>query len=135
MIFLLDTNAVSDLMRKDTKFRERVDALPAGDDVVTSVIVRGELLYGLERMPSGKRRSQLTEQATELFRQIDCEPLPVVAADHYFAIRLARSRAGLSLDANDTWIAAAALSLGATLVSRDFDFRQITGLRVEDWTK
>ena len=39
MIFLLDTNAVSDLMPKETKFRERIDALPAGDDVVTSVIV------------------------------------------------------------------------------------------------
>ena len=34
----------------------------------------------------------------------------------------------LPLDENDLWIAATALSLGATLVSRDSDFRAIEDL-------
>lgn len=34
------------------------------------------------------------------------------------------------LDENDLWIAATAMSIGATLVSRDRDFRGIDGLSV-----
>ncbi|HUE24770.1 MAG TPA: PIN domain-containing protein [Bryobacteraceae bacterium] len=36
----------------------------------------------------------------------------------------------MALDENDLWIAATAISLGATLVSRDRDFEGIEGLRV-----
>ena len=42
---------------------------------------------------------------------------------------------GLSLDENDLWIAATAMSLGATLVSRDTDFHRVDGLDLTDWTK
>jgi predicted nucleic acid-binding protein len=42
---------------------------------------------------------------------------------------------GLSLDDNDLWIAATALSLPAVLVSRDTDFTRIPTLHLEDWTK
>lgn len=38
------------------------------------------------------------------------------------------------MDENDLWIAATALVLGAVLVTRDSDFRNITGLSVENWT-
>jgi predicted nucleic acid-binding protein len=39
---------------------------------------------------------------------------------------------GLSLDENDLWVAATALATGATLVSRDSDFRRIDRLAVAD---
>jgi predicted nucleic acid-binding protein len=38
------------------------------------------------------------------------------------------------LDENDLWIAATAVALDAVLVSRDSDFQQIEGLKVDDWT-
>ncbi len=38
------------------------------------------------------------------------------------------------MDENDLWIAACAFSLGAVLVSRDNDFRNIPDLVIEDWT-
>ena len=40
----------------------------------------------------------------------------------------------MSLDENDLWIAATALSVGAVLVTMDSDFRRVDGLRMEDWT-
>jgi predicted nucleic acid-binding protein len=43
---------------------------------------------------------------------------------------LARQQRGLTLDENDLWVAATALALGATLVSRDNDFAGIDGLAV-----
>jgi len=45
-------------------------------------------------------------------------------------VKLARHQRGLALDENDLWIAATALALNATLVSRDTDFAGIDGLAV-----
>jgi predicted nucleic acid-binding protein len=39
----------------------------------------------------------------------------------------------MSLDENDLWIAATALSVGAVLVTMDSDFERVEGLTVEDW--
>lgn len=63
-----------------------------------------------------------------------CEPISPLTADAYAAVKLTRQRSGLPLDDNDCWIAAVAIQLGATLISRDTDFRQIEELRVEDWS-
>ncbi len=59
-----------------------------------------------------------------------CEPVPEQAGDFYAAVKLARQQRGLTLDENDLWVAAPALALGATLVSRDTDFGGIDGLPV-----
>ena len=64
-----------------------------------------------------------------LFRS-RCEPVPERAGDFYAAVKLARRQKGLVLDENDLWVAATALALGATLVSRDADFAGINGLPV-----
>jgi predicted nucleic acid-binding protein len=45
-------------------------------------------------------------------------------------VKLARLQRGLALDENDLWVAATALALGATLVSRDGDFAGIDRLSV-----
>jgi predicted nucleic acid-binding protein len=47
---------------------------------------------------------------------------------------LEQERKGLSLSANDLWIAATALALGAKLVTRDSDYAKIEGLPTENWT-
>jgi hypothetical protein len=36
-------------------------------------VVRGEILYGLARLPDGRRRDDLTKQAEPLFATIACE--------------------------------------------------------------
>jgi predicted nucleic acid-binding protein len=48
MIFLLDTNAFSDLMRKHSKLDARMSSLAPTDKVVTCAVVRGEIRYGIE---------------------------------------------------------------------------------------
>jgi len=134
MIFLLDTNAFSDLMRKHAKLEACLTLLPSTDKVIICPIVRGEIRYGIEQLTQSRRRQALENQASPLFATIPCEPIPEIAGDHYASIKLIRQRKGLTLDENDLWIAATAVALSATLVTRDSDFQQIDTLTVSDWT-
>jgi tRNA(fMet)-specific endonuclease VapC len=134
MRFLLDTNAFSDVMRERSQLDARLGALAPTDRVIICSVVRGEILYGIERLPSGKRRQDLATKATKLFAVLACEPVPEAAADYYAAMKVARQQKGLALDENDLWIAAPARALGSVLISRDGDFQQIEGLTVHDWT-
>ena len=104
--------------------------IPADDRVVTCTIVRGEVLFGIARLPVGRRRAELEETAHGFLHALHCEPVPEQAADFYANIKLTRQQQGLTLDENDLWVAATALALGATLVSRDSDLAGIPGLSV-----
>lgn len=130
MTYLLDTNAISDLMRGATRVENWVAGLDSGDRVVTCTIVRGELLFGIARLPKGQRRVELEEMGNQFLGAFHCEAVPERAGDFYASVKLARQRRGLALDENDLWVAATALALGATLVSRDADFASIDGLSV-----
>lgn len=134
MIFLLDTTAFSDLMREHPKIDARLTSVSSTDRVVICSVVRGEIRYGIERLPQSKRRQELEAKAAKLFAILPCESVPEAAGDHYARVKLTRQQKGLTLDENDLWIAATALALGAVLISRDSDFQQIDGLTVNDWT-
>ena len=134
MNILLDTTAFSDLMREHPKVEERLRGLTPSDRIMICTIVRGEVAYGIARLPHGKRRRALEKKANALFSTLLCEPVPESAGDHYARVKIARQRAGATLDENDLWIAATALALEASMITRDSDFRQVEGLTVEDWT-
>jgi predicted nucleic acid-binding protein len=128
--YLLDTNAISDLMRAAQRIETWMAELDQGDRVVTCTIVRGEVLFGIARLPEGRRRAELEDTGHQFLTAFHCESVPESAGDYYATVKLARQRRGLALDENDLWVAATALALGATLVSRDADFAAIDGLPV-----
>jgi len=130
----LDTNAFSDLMREHPKVDAHLASASPAERVMICAVMRGEIRYGIERLPQGRQRQELEAKATKLFAILPCQPVPEAAGDHYATVKLTRERRGLALDENDLWIAATALALGAVLISRDSDFQQIDGLTVEDWT-
>jgi tRNA(fMet)-specific endonuclease VapC len=130
-LHLLDTNTVSAAMADHPKVKARLALQP---NVVTCVIVRGEVRYGLERLPAGKRRTNLEQKATIVFATLPVEPITSAAGDIYGHIRRTLEMQGFNLSDNDLWIAATALSLGAILVTNDQAFSRIPGLTVEDWT-
>jgi predicted nucleic acid-binding protein len=51
VVFLLDTNAVSALMREDPQMAAGISSVQPADRVVTCSIARGEILFGLGRLP------------------------------------------------------------------------------------
>lgn len=130
MICLLDTNAISDLMRADARIENWISALDRGDRVVTCTIVRGEILFGIVRLPEGRRRAELEDVGLQFLNAFRCEPTPQLAGDYYANLKLSRQKSGRTLDENDLRVAATALALGAKLVTRDTDFAGIPGLPV-----
>ena len=109
MIYLLDTNAMSALMRADVRMASWLSSIGADDRVAICTITRGEVLFGLERLAQGRRRTELETKAGKLFAILPCEPLPPAAADRYASVKISQQRRGLPLDENDLWIAATAL--------------------------
>ena len=53
MIYLLDTNAISALMREDTRMGSWFGSVGVDDRVVMYSITRGEILFGLGRLAQG----------------------------------------------------------------------------------
>jgi predicted nucleic acid-binding protein len=134
LIYLLDTTAFSDFVRDRPRMDARMASLSSDDRLIICSIVLGEVLYGLERLSEGRRRSELEKSVSAILQLTGCEPVPAAAANHYAVAKRARQRAGIPLDENDLWIAATALALGAVLVTRDSDLlRHIEGLQVENW--
>jgi predicted nucleic acid-binding protein len=129
---LLDTNAVSDLMRDHANVKARVGNHP--DPVLTNVIVLGEVRYGLSRLPPGKKRNDLESRAQSILTAFLIEPVTVPIADAYGHLRASLESQGINLDDNDLWIATTALNLSYLLVSRDQIFSRVPGLHVEDWS-
>jgi predicted nucleic acid-binding protein len=130
VIYLLDTNAISALMRAESRMATWLSSVRADDRVVICTIARGEILFGLGRLAQGRRRAELEAKAQNLFAALVCEAIPSAAGDFYANLKIARWSRGLPLDENDLWMAATALAINATLVSRDSDLQGIEGLAV-----
>lgn len=134
MIYLLDTTAFSELMRRHPLLTTRLGNARFSDKVVICTIVKGEIRFGIRRLAAGQRQIELEAQAAALFALLSCEPVPETAADSYAMLKLQSQKAGIALSENDLWIAATALALGAVLVTHDADFGRLRGLICEDWT-
>lgn len=130
---ILDTNALSDIMRDHPQLKARIAT--HSDPIATSVVVIGELRYGLDRLPAGKKRSDLEARAQNILAMIRIDPITEPIANTYGRLKASLESQGLNLDDNDLWIAATAWSTGSLVVTRDQIFNQIPGLQVEDWSK
>ena len=74
---------------------------PVANYPFTCTAVKGEILFGIERLVTGRRRQDLEHKAGRLFSSLPCEAIPEVAATHYAQIKRAAQRQGTPLDEND----------------------------------
>lgn len=132
-LYLLDTNAISHMMRdpQGTVAQRVLSAAAQGQQttVCTSVIVQCELLFGLRKRPNPR----WTSNYQRVMATIEVRSLEPVAATHYAELRAQLESQGTPMSANDTLIAAHALALDATLISADAAFARVPGLKVENW--
>lgn len=137
MDYLLETSTCSFLMAHAPRVIAHFDSLSAPNDYLfTCTIVRGEILFGIQRLPIGHRRQVLENQAINLFEGLPCLAVPKEAADYYAPMKKYAEQHGTPLSEDDLWVAATAMAFDATLVTADSDFQRIAGLglQLEDWT-
>lgn len=128
--YMLDTNICIYLMKhQPPQARARFAECFVGD-VVISAITLAELEFGVAR--SGQAQAHNQALLDSLLEDILVAPFEALAARAYGPLRAAdRDR---NKDALDKLIAAHALALDVTLVTNnEADFRQFTGLNVENW--
>ena len=131
-LYLLDTNILIATLKGRGKIRRRLESEQLGA-IRLSAIVLGELEFGAEKSAYGERnRARLAALA---------QRLPLVGIDynttrHYGKIRALLERQGTPIGANDTWIAAQALAIDATLVTdNEREFSRVPGLSLENWLR
>lgn len=128
--YMLDTNTVSHLLRSHPTVTARVLEVPMAS-LCISAITQGELLFGLAKRPSAKA---LHIAVREFLRRVDSLPWDNAVAENYGTARARMAQAGKVMAPLDMLIAAHALFEDAVLVTNDQAFRQMTGLKMEDWT-
>jgi tRNA(fMet)-specific endonuclease VapC len=132
MRFLLDTNIVSDLVRRPQgRVAEHIRRVGEAQ-VCTSMIVAAQLRYGAAK----KGSQRLTAQLEAVLEALDVLPFETPADAAYGLIRARLEQAGQTIGANDLLIAAHAVTVGCALVTdNEAEFGRIDGLRRENWLR
>ncbi|MEC8457129.1 MAG: PIN domain-containing protein, partial [Pseudomonadota bacterium] len=112
ILYLLDTNALSDLVRNPHGQVAQQYSLRL-EDAATSIIVAAELRFGAEKRGSAR----LSGQLEAILADIPVLPFDAPADRAYARTRQALERSGASISANDLLIAAHALALDCILVT------------------
>ena len=94
-------DAIADAMNAHPLLQARLASLTAPAQVITCSIVRGEILFGIERLAPGRRKNELAAMAVAVFGSLVCESVPAAAADEYARVKAAQQRLGLAVDEND----------------------------------
>jgi toxin FitB len=135
-VIILDTNVLSELIRRepDERVTRWLDSLDAAA-VATTAITAAELLYGVARLPVGRRKERLREAICGLIEEdFDgrVEPFDVTAATHYADLVSDRETGGHPVSVADAQIAAICRKLAATLATRNTGDFKDTGIDLLD---
>jgi toxin FitB len=138
--FLLDTNVVSESMRPQPhsgvlEWLADIDE----DRVHLSVVTLAEIRYGIERMPTGRRRKRLDDWLRhDLVLRFEGRLLPISPeiADAWGKIVAHRDALGRPIGVMDAFIAATAETHALTLVTRDVaGFETVVRKIANPWSK
>ena len=133
MRHVLDTNAVSALMRGDPRVLARMKQVPRASVVIPQPVL-AELAYGIARLPRSRRRRLLQERLDLVRSEIGSVEWTDRVSDAFGKIKAELERMGERIEDFDAAIAAHAVATAAILVSANAHHRRrIHGLDVEDW--
>ena len=131
-MIILDTNVISEIFRPtpEPHVVEWMAALT--DDVAITSIALAELLAGVRRLPSGRRREALGSRIDEAIAPYRGSSSVLAfddsAADRYADVLEARDAAGAPISTADAQIAAICLAHDATCATRNVKDFEHTGV-------
>jgi predicted nucleic acid-binding protein len=133
-VIILDTNVLSEALKPSPN--ETVLGWLAAqnrDIVFTTAVTQAEILYGVEVLPAGKRRTRLRAAVERLFAgefQERVLPFDVDSALAYAKIVAGRESAARPISQFDAVIASICRSRHATLATRNTSDFEHCGIRV-----
>lgn len=130
--FMLDTNiCIACLRPGNPPFAEFVKDM--AEDCCISAITLAELQYGVQHSDNPDADQRIVDQFTSIIPPASFDK---DAAVYYGLITEQMRSSGHVIGTMDALIGAHALSLDMTVVTHNIrDFKQIPGLRIEDWTE
>ncbi len=132
MKYMLDTNIITALEKAPLGPLNTKLMAVGIDNVVTSIVVVGEIQFGIAKRGS----ESLAISLGAVLSNIPALPLEPPVALEYGRIRADLVLRGLIIGQNDIWIAAHALAVNLTLVTDNVsEFSRVDGLRVENWLR
>ena len=136
--YLLDTNIISEIVKFAPDFKVIKKIGEHSSDMAISVLTWHELVYGLERLPEGLRKKELSKYVYDDVEQ----SFPIInftksAAEIHAKIRSAIEESGHHLPYADTQIAATAIAEDMILVTRNSrhfsEIEEKFSLKLESW--
>jgi len=135
--YLLDTNIVSEFSKAKPNPQVMELYELRKDFCAISAVTWQELIYGLERMPEGKRKSTISSFINNLGQNTEIIPYDENSAQICGTFLGTFSNKGKPLPFGDTQIAATAAANGMILVTHNTqDFKEVAErsfLKLEDW--
>jgi toxin FitB len=132
-VIVLDTNVVSEIM-KDAGAESVITWVTeqAEPSLYITSVTQAEILFGIERLASGKRRAALEAAAEAMFGEFADRILPFGsdAARAYGRIAAQRQRSGKPISQFDAQIAAMTYVARATLATRDVSGYEGCGIKL-----
>lgn len=136
MNYLLDTNVISEMRKSNCSqnVKSFTDALH-WEDMYLSVITMGELCYGIEKLPSGKKKHELSIWLYSKLPQWFNRRIITIDTEILLEWGKLRAKAERTLPVADTLIAASAIVHHMVLVTRNIrDFESFDGIdAVNPW--
>jgi tRNA(fMet)-specific endonuclease VapC len=132
--YVLDTNAVSALMKGDPNVIGRIRGVSKGAVAIPQPVI-AELAYGIERLPRSKRRQALQERFDWVLMELARVPWTDAVSEKFGVVKATLERRGERIEDLDAAIAAHALAEEAVLVTANVrHLARVPGLKVEDWS-
>lgn len=137
MNFLLDTNVISELIKKnpDPKVKLWLEQLPE-EYLNISVLSLGEIQLGIKKISEGGRKNELILWLDQLIKAFQHQTFPIDTDTALIWGRLSaeNQQRGCSLPVKDGLIAATAYKYGAILVTRNVkDFNSLPIQVLNPW--
>lgn len=138
-MIIVDTNVISELMASTTSGTvQRWINFQKWDELYTTTICEAELLFGIERMPKGRRRDEIEATASRVLAKVfpaRILPFDSAAARAFAVLAGERRRAGRPMSLEDSQIAAISRSHAAALATRNVSHFEGCGITViNPWT-
>lgn len=134
-MYVLDTNAVSALMKGNAAVVERLATYTPADVALPQPVI-AEIAFGIERLPRSRRRSVLQSRFDLICSELPRAEWTDAISQAYGRIKAALERRGSRIDDFDAAIAAHAVANDAVLVTANRDhMARVPGLQIEDWSQ